>query len=440
MEKIWIGSCSKWAPVCVLVETSAMNKQFLLPLLLPVLGLAAHACLPEGDNAPAEANLRPLQVHEIQNVEASTQFAVDLFHQLRKSKAPNQFYSPYSIHVALSMAMNGNEGEALEEYLKVLGFGSRTVEEANAGAKDLTEFLLQVDPKVKLAIANAIWYRHDYQVKVPFKQTAEKFYQAEVSGIDVLNPNAVDIINNWIAQQTEGKIQDMLDRVPPDAVMYLVNAIYYKADWKYRFDKEKTEKAPFFVSPGKQVQVDMMGLGKAGTIKSYHAGDFAYLEIPYSTGQYSMGILLPEDHHLAEAEKAFTLENLELWRTKAMERNVLLKMPRFRLRQKMENMADDLMAMGLKIPFKFDARNFTLLFDNPTDLLKINRVIHDAVIEIDEKGSEAAAATVVEAVELTSLPSGPPTITLDRPFIFFIQEKHSGAILFMGKLSDPSLL
>src|SRR5690606_26467969 len=175
-----------------------MNKVFSTPLLLLVVVLGIHACIPEGEKAPLEANLRPLQVHERQTVEASTQFAVDLFHQLRKSKAPNQFYSPYSIHVALSMAMNGNEGEALEEYLDVLGFGDRTLAEANAGAKDLTEFLLQVDPKVKLAIANAIWYRHDYQVKVPFKQTAEKFYQAEVSGIDVLNPNSVDIINNWI--------------------------------------------------------------------------------------------------------------------------------------------------------------------------------------------------------------------------------------------------
>src|SRR5690606_18201538 len=192
--------------------------------------------IPEGDKAPLEANLRTLQVHEKQTVDASTQFAVDLFQQLRKSELANQFYSPYSIHLALSMTMNGNEGEALQEYLDVLGYGKQTVDQANAGAKELTEFLLQVDPKVKMAIANAIWYRQDYRVKVPFKQTAESYYNAEVAGIDVFNPQSVNIINNWIEQQTQGLIRDMLDKIPPDAVMYLVNAIYYKADWRYQFD------------------------------------------------------------------------------------------------------------------------------------------------------------------------------------------------------------
>lgn len=417
-----------------------MKNLFSNLSLLFIFTLLVVACIPESDNAPLEANLRTLQAHEQQTVDASRLFAVDLFQQLRKNGVVNQFYSPYSIHVALSMAMNGNEGEALQEYLDVLRFGDQTVQKANEGAKELTEFLLQVDPKVKMAIANAIWYRQDYQVKVPFRETAETYYKAEVAGIDVFNPQSVNIINNWIDQQTQGLIRDMLDQIPPDAVMYLVNAIYFKADWKYQFDSKKTKKEAFYVSPGKEVQVDMMSLGEPSTIKAYPTGDFNYLEIPYSTGQYSMGILLPDGHDIQAVEEEITAENLAHWQNQAAERNIILKMPKFKLKQKMENLKEDLEAMGLNIPFNFDARNFTLLFDNPTDLLKISRVIHDAVIEVDEKGSEAAAATVVEVIELTSLPSGPQTITLDRPFIFFIQEKHSGAILFMGKLGDPSLL
>src|SRR5690606_13700258 len=180
---------------------------------------------------------------------------------------------------------------------------------------------------------------------------------------------------------------------------------------------------------------------EAGTIKAFQGQGFQYLEIPYSTGQYSMGVMLPDGYDLAGVEEQFTAENLALWRSQAMEHNVLLKMPKFKIRQKMENMREDLKEMGLKIPFEFDARNFTLLFDKPTDLLKISRVIHDAVIEVDEKGSEAAAATVVEGIQLISTdPSRPIVFALDRPFIFFIQEKHSGALLFMGKLGDPSLL
>ena len=399
------------------------------------------SCAPEGERSPLEPNLRALQEHEIKTVNASSDFAVDLFHQLSKSNDVNQFYSPYSIHVALSMAMNGNEGEALEEYLDVLRFEGQSLEEANRGAKELTEFLLQVDPKVRMAIANAIWYRQDYQVKVPFKAVAEEYYNAEIAGIDVFDPRSVDIINGWIEQQTQGLIKDMLDQIPPDAVMYLVNAIYYKADWKYRFDPAQTQKEPFYISPERQVPVDMMSFKEAGTIKIFREHAFHYLEIPYSTGQYSMGVLLPNGHDLAEVEDQFTAENLSIWRNQAVEQNVILKMPKFKLKQKFDNLKNDLIEMGLRIPFGFDDRNFTLLFDNPTDLLKIDEVIHDAIIEVDEKGSEAAAATVVGVVELTSAgPSGPQVLALDRPFIFFIQEKHSGAVLFMGKLGDPSLL
>src|SRR5690554_4651447 len=249
------------------------------------------SCAPEGERSPLEPNLRTLQEHEIKTVNASSDFAIDLFHQLSKSNDVNQFYSPYSIHVALSMAMNGNDGEALEEYLDVLRFDGQTLEEANKGAKELTEFLLQVDPKVRIAIANAIWYRQDYHVKVPFKVMAKEYYNAEVAGIDVRDPKSVEIINGWIEQQTQGLIKDMLDQIPPDAVMYLVNAIYYKADWKYQFDASKTKKEPFYVNQNKQVQVDMMSLGDAaGTMKLYSGDAYQYVEIPYSTGQYSMGV------------------------------------------------------------------------------------------------------------------------------------------------------
>ena len=431
--------CNSSIVFSVLVKISGHKMKHSLLFMLATMGMVA--CVPGDDAAPVEANLRTLQQHELQTVDASTAFAMDLYQQLRKAESPNRFFSPYSIHVALSMAMAGNEGEALEEFLDVLRFDNQTVEEANRGAKELTEFLLQVDPKVKTHIANSMWYRQDYQVKAAFRQVLEDYYKAEVAGIDMFDPKSVDIINGWIERNTEGLIKDMLDRIPPDAVMYLVNAIYYKADWKYRFDAGETKKELFYIAPDKKVEVDMMSLGKGAEMKFYAGDTYNYLEIPYSTGQYSMGVVLPNGHNMEEIEGEVTLENLNLWRDQAQETNLLLKMPKFKLREKQENMAEDLMDMGLRIPFGFDDRNFTLLFDNPTNPLKVSRIIHDAVIEVDERGSEAAAATVVEIVELSSAgPSTPKVFALDRPFIFFIQEKHSGAVLFMGKLGDPSVL
>lgn len=412
-------------------------------LLLPLFSFGAlfFACVPSEEIKPAEANLRTLATYEKELANSSAKFALDLFAQLNDPDEANQFYSPYSIHQALSMTMNGNEGEVLQEFVDLLRYEGMSINDANRGSKELTEFLLQVDPKVKLAIANAIWYKQEYQVQVPFKDISREYYNAEIAGLDMLNPNSVNIINNWIAQKTNDLIKDMLDEIPSDAVMYLVNAIYYKADWKYQFIASKTKKENFYPNPGNPVLVDMMDLDKPSAFRSYFGDGYHYFEIPYSTGQYSMGILYNPQGDLDQVSQYLNLGNIEMWRKNASEQNFILKMPKFKMKYKMANMKDDLIQMGLVRPFFFHPDNFTKLFSNPTDDLKISRVIHDAMIEVDEKGSEAAAATIVEVIEKTSAgPSLPSVVTLDKPFIFFIQEKHSGAILFMGKLGDPSKL
>lgn len=392
-----------------------------------------------GEEQPTP-NLRALKVEEQEMVASSSRFAVDLFHQLQEKEAPNQFYSPYSIHQALSMAMNGNDGEVLDEFIRVLRFEGMALEEANEAAKSLTEFLLQLDPKVKLSIANAIWYRQGFDLNPEFGKTVRESFAAEVAGLDMGNPQSVNIINDWIEAKTEGLIKDMLDQVSPEAVMYLVNAIYFKADWKYRFDAANTEKAPFKVSPSKEVEVDMMRMDEPTTLRYFRTEELEYLEIPYSTGHYTMGVITSSDFGLDDKLQDFSFEDLEYWREQASEANWILQMPKFKMRYKMEDMSEDLKAMGLRKPFTPSSTNFNQLFSNPSQDMYISQVIHDALIEVDETGSEAAAATVVE-VELTSIAPGEPGIfRLDKPFVFLIQDSHSGAILFMGKLGDPSLL
>lgn len=415
-----------------------MKKWTLLFLFIAVGGFVSCDWGGGDENELITPNIRTLQAYEKEMVFANTKFALDLFHQLEKTGLENTFYSPYSIHQALSMTMNGNEGRVLDEFIEILRFEGMTTEEANKAAEELTQFLLAVDPKVKIAIANAIWYKEGYHVYPPFKEAAEKHYRAVVDPLDMSNPQSVNIINNWIENQTQGIIKDMLDNIPANAVMYLVNAIYFKGDWKYQFPTNKTAKEPFFVTPTQQIEVDMMQLEKAAAFRYYSDEELQYIEIPYSTGQYNMGILTGFDHDLDTHMESLTFDNLEKWRASASEINFILKMPKFKMKQKMDNMKDDLMEMGLVSPFEYHPDNFSLLFSNPTDDLKISRVIHDAFIEVDEKGTEAAAATIVEIVERTSFPSTPSVITLDKPFVFFIQENHSGALLFMGKLGNPA--
>ncbi|EKB47942.1 serpin family protein [Cecembia lonarensis] len=403
--------------------------------------VTAVSCLPSENplTGPVEPNLRALSATEEILSQSSTQFAIDIFKQIgNKESDKNLFFSPFSIHQALSMTMNGNEGDILEEFKNVLRYQGLSLDEANQDSKELTDFLLQLDPKVKLAIANAIWYKQGYQVYAPFKEIAQRYYRAEVSALDMGNPNSVNVINNWIAQQTNNLIRDMLDNIPANAVMYLVNAIYFKAEWTYNFPKANTKKENFFPNSGQEVMVDMMDLGKAAGFRYYGSIDYGYIEIPYSSGQYNMGVLIGQDGNTAALASYLTLENLEKWKQDAKDINLILKMPKFKIQYKIPNMAEDLMALGLEKPFDFHPDNFTKLFSNPTDALKISRVIHEALIEVDEQGTEAAAATIVEIVERVNMgPSEPAVLTLDRPFIFFIQEKHSGAILFMGKLENP---
>jgi serpin B len=412
-----------------------------LILSISSLFLLAASCNPiqNTDIGPVEANTRQMTATETELVQSNVDFALRFFQEMEKENLDNYFTGPFSIHQALSMAMNGNEGDILKEYLDVLAFHGLSKEEANTAVKSLTSYLQNIDPKVKVNIANGIWYREGLRVQDPFKAAMNNYYNANVSALDFENPNAHQIINNWIASQTNDLIKDILNAIPNEAVMYLVNAIYFKGDWKYQFEPQRTKKESFFPEKGGIVQVDMMESKDKVGLKIGGNNHVNYLEIPYSTGQYQMAIIQPHSGNLSSILPEITTENLELWSKNVRESNVILKMPKFKMKHKEDNLRSKLEHLGLVTPFSPHLENFTKIFEGTFPPMLISRVIHEAVIEVDEKGTEAAAATVVE-IGLTSVAPNPMVITLDKPFYFLIKEKSSGAILFMGKLGDPSLL
>ncbi|WP_373496990.1 serpin family protein [Aquiflexum sp.] len=383
-------------------------------------------------------NIRTLDQEEIRLVNSSSEFAMELFREIEKSEDGNYFFSPYSIHQALSMAMNGNEGEVLEEFLKVLHFEGLDLSKANDANKGLTEFLKNVDLKVAINIANAIWYRQGLSVQPPFKATMENYYGANVEALDFNQPNSHQVINNWIERETRGLIKNMLDGIPNEAIMYLVNAIYFKGDWKTPFHPSKTSKQNFYPEKSPSTQVDMMSTGGKIKVNYFQSGQLQYLELPYSTGQYNMGIVYHSEGKLSSLMPEITFENIRSWQQQSRENEMIVEMPKFKMEYKLENLKQHLMDLGLKKAFEPSPKNFTKLFENPLMDMYISRIIHQAMIEVDEKGTEAAAATVVE-IGVTSMPVTPTFIRLDKPFLFFIKEKHSGTILFMGKMENPSL-
>jgi serine protease inhibitor len=410
-------------------------------LIITAIFLVAGSCNPvqDTDIGPVEANVRQMTATESEIIQSNAEFAVRFFQEMEKENLDNYFTGPFSIHQALSMAMNGNEGAVLQEYLDVLAYHGLSKEEANLAVKSLTSYLKEVDPKVKVNIANGIWFRDGLLVQTDFKSAMQNYYNANISALDFNEPNAHQVINNWIASQTNDLIKNMLDGIPREAVMYLVNAIYFKGDWKYQFDPQKTKKEPFYTESGATIQVDMMeSKGKVG-LKIGGNASVNYLEIPYSTGQYQMAIIQPQSGTLSSILSEITAENLALWSENARESSVILKMPKFKMKHKENDLRVKLENMGLVTPFSPNSDNFTKIFEGTFPPMLISRVIHEAIIEVDEKGTEAAAATIIE-IGVTSMPSGPTIIRLDKPYYFLIKEKSSGAILFLGKLGSPDKL
>jgi serine protease inhibitor len=407
-------------------------KKSLFILILFVFGCSKEMVQPE-ENLP---DLRPLSAQEREIVEAGNDFALKITRLINNDERGNFFISPLSVGYALGMTYNGAAGETKAGIKNTLDYGSLTDKEINQSYLNLTRQLRGMDKKVAMEIANSVWYTQELQIKKPFKNILKEYYDAEATALNFGNPASKDIINKWIEDKTLGKIKDMLDQIPPDAVMYLVNAIYFKADWTFQFDKSATKKEPFKLEGGGEVMVDMM-FSKGVEVSYLVKEKFTYIEIPYGNGQFKFTILLP--HQGYSVDDVFTgldahqLKNLS---SQAGKNTVELKLPKFKLEYK-KLLNDDLSEMGMARAFSEKEAEFPDFFEL-SEPPYISRVLHQAFLEVNEEGSEAAAATIVE-IEVTSYPGDPKPqrITIDRPFGFFIFEKHTNTVLFAGKLMKP---
>ncbi len=384
---------------------------------------------------PNPPNLRALATSEVQLVDASNDFAFNLTKAINAGESSNFFISPLSVGYALGMTSNGAVGPTKEGIKSTLDVSEMSDEEVNQAYKDLTALLLTMDKKVLLSIANSIWYKQDLTVKSEFEQAMEDYYNASVTGLDFSDPASKDVINGWIEEKTNDLIKDMLDRIPPDAVMYLVNAIYFKADWQYEFDEGLTSKAPFHFEDGSIADVDMM-VSEGVKASYYNSQDYQFIEIPYGNGQYVMDVFLPSnDVIVREIIEGLDADTFNSIIEDSDTITLKLHLPKFKFGFK-KLLNDDLINMGMELAFTPDAQ-FTEFFEDAKELM-ISRVIHQSMIEVNEVGSEAAAATIVEIIE-TSAGGGPLEVLINRPFFFLIREKHSNSILFSGKLMDPSV-
>jgi len=379
--------------------------------------------------------IKPMKPADPSLVAANTRFGFKLFSQLRQQNpSENIFISPSSVAIALAMTYNGASGEtqqAMAKTLELQGMSLSALNQANANLKTSLE-----DPNasVQLAIANALWARQGVSFQPDFLQRNRQFYSAQVTDLDFSDPNALSTINHWVKQNTHGKITQIVDRLQPDSVMFLINAIYFKGNWTRAFDKSTTVEQPFYRQDGSQKTHPMMS--QTGDYRYYETEQFQAISLPYGKKQVSMYIFLPKKtSSLSNFYANLTAKNWQQWMHEFATRQGAIQLPRFKLEYDVA-LKDALSALGMGIAFDSQRATFAGLSTTPT---KIDQVKHKTFVEVNEEGTEAAAATSVGMVR-TSIRIGEPfTMTVDRPFFCVIRDNQSGTILFMGSVVEPKL-
>ncbi|WP_428236077.1 serpin family protein [Gracilimonas sp.] len=413
-----------------------MRPNRLLSFLLIAVFLIPLSCTTDvtGPNPNSELP-RELSAAEKKLVEDGQSFGFNVFKStVASDSSENIFISPLSISVALGMTMNGAEGETFEQMRETLAFQGLSQEEINQGYQSLIKLLTEADPKVKMQIANSVWSRAGFPVEESFTNTLGEYFDATTRELDFDDPKSVDVINDWVKGNTNGLIEKIIDgQIPPEMVMYLINAIYFQGDWTYQFDKEETREHSFSLEGGEEVMVDMMRQERMFNINMND--DVHMIDLPYGDSLFSMTVMMPADREKPIDEfisNELTKEKFDSWIAGLSEREMPVLFPKFELSYKI-GMNDILNSMGMEVPFDEAEADFSGI--NPDARLFISQVNHKTYVKVDEKGTEAAAVTSV-GVGVTSMPQ---TFSVDRPFVFMIREHNSGAILFMGKVKNPKL-
>ncbi|MCF8359539.1 MAG: serpin family protein [Prolixibacteraceae bacterium] len=400
------------------------TKKFLILFLMLIV---FSASCQKDDNVPLVTDL---DQKSQTLVEADNSMGIDLFQRICQEKDENVTISPLSISLALAMTYNGAKEETKLAMQEAMHLSGLTANEINQGYKYLVDALLAADPKVTLDIAQSIWYRDDMNVIPGFIEVNKTYYDAKVSELDFSSPNALDIINGWIEDKTHDKIRDMIDEIESTHVMFLVNAIYFNGTWKTSFDETLTRKQPFTKEDGTTIDVDMMC---ASDSVNYQVNElFSSVELPYGDGNFNMVILLPVYGKTCnDIITEITPEKWKQWMGNfTMTYLSTLQLPKFKTEFEMK-LNDILSAMGMEIAFNPRANFKGITTD--TDIW-IDYVQHNTFIDVNEKGTEAAAATVV-AMEWRSAVN---MFVANKPFVYAITEKETGAILFIGKMMEPA--
>jgi serpin B len=363
-------------------------------------------------------------------IEANNKFAFNIFKKISNEESEENFMiSPVSLSLALGMTYNGAENETKTAFENTLNYTEFDSDEINTINKEVITNLTNNSSGSLFEIANSIWIENSFAVKEDFIKKNKNYYNAEIENLDFSDANSVNIINNWVSDKTHQKIPKIIDGISNETVMFLINALYFKSDWKYTFKEENTLELPFY---GQNNTENVKTMHLTADLSFYKNDVFTSVILPYKNDKYSMNIFLPsENKEVSNIVDVLTNENWQNWNTSYSTEEVALALPKFKFsfEKKLNTILSDL---GLENAFSNRA-DFSNISNRD---LFISFVLQKTFIEVDEKGTEAAAVTVV-GIGTTSAGPSKKIVTLNKPFLFTITEKETGSICFIGKVGMP---
>ncbi|MEP7001792.1 MAG: serpin family protein [bacterium] len=384
--------------------------------------------VPEQAQAPKLTALpRALSAAEQRLVSSANDFSFALFRQVASAnKDSNVFISPLSASMALGMTMNGASGTTHDQMRTALAFGTSTDSVINESYNGLIGLLRGLDATVDVRVANSIWYEKTFPFNQTFVDDSKRWFDAKVSALDFAQPSSVTTINDWVSTATSGKIPQIIDKISPDQVMLLINAIYFKGNWRDKFDAAQTKDTLFFGVSGNQ---PMRLMHRHGVLSFLFTPQFAAVDLPYGNGAFTMTVLLPnQGTSLDQLVSSLQSGAWTSWMSGFHEISTDIWLPKLKLEWE-RTLNGDLKALGLRDAFDPNVADFTRMSPAGRGLY-IDKVKQKTYVDINEEGTEAAAVTSV-GISVTSLP---PSLRVDRPYIFVIRERLSGTIVFMGKI------
>jgi serine protease inhibitor len=405
------------------------TRNLFLALVICCLSLSCSKELPVAEEISDSAELyRPAPPAAYAGYTVDNQFGLKLYGAIyKKNPDKNLCVSPLSIRTALSLVANGLAGEDLQEILTALNLTDADIATVNEDYRALTDLLIKADPKITFEIANSFWYKEGIEVNPLFKADLKSYYDAEVFPVDFYDPGFLDQMNGWVSDKTHGKITEIIKQVPAGVLMNLTNVIYFNGEWTHKFNRNATKAWSFRTL--KRTYTDCSVMVNIQPYRFYEHPLWYGLEMTYGSGNWAMYAFLPKQTSSLSLLTDWLIKNWHIAKDQFIEdQPIHVFFPQFTIEKEFD-LIPFLREMGVKRIFESTA-DFSRIMKEP---LWVGMVAHKTYIDVNEDGTEAAAATAVWGVG-----GGPSGLFFDHPFTYVIAERSTGQILFLGQVMDPS--